>query len=45
MKGTCNGTATSEAMNAKRPRNALLVATAEEERPTLASTIYASVLE
>lgn len=42
---TCNGTATSVAMNANVPRHALFVATAEEERPELASTIYDSVLE
>lgn len=39
MRRTCNGTATSDATNANKPRNALLVATAEEDRPVLASTM------
>ena len=42
---TCIGTATSAAMKAMPPRKALLEATAEDERPLLASTIYARVLE
>jgi hypothetical protein len=42
---TCSGTATSAAMNPANPLHKLLVATAVDERPTLASTIYASVLE
>ena len=41
---TCRGAATSVAMNAVRPRNALFAATADDDRPTLASTMYASVL-
>ena len=35
----CSGTATSAAMNADPPRKALLVATADEERPLFASTM------
>ena len=35
---TWRGTATSAKVKAKRPRTQLLAATAEEERPTLAST-------
>ena len=42
---SCSGTATSAATKAESPRNALFVATADEERPLLASTMYASVLE
>jgi hypothetical protein len=42
---TWSGTAISVATNAAMPRKALFVATAVEERPTLASTIYASELE
>jgi hypothetical protein len=42
---TCSGTATSAAMNPAIPLHKVLVATAVDERPTLASTIYASVLK
>ena len=42
---TCSGTAISVAINAAMPRKALFVATAVEDRPTLASTIYANELE
>ena len=41
---TCSGAATSVAMKAVRPRNALFAATADEERPVFASTMYARVL-
>ena len=41
---TWSGAATSVATKAVRPRNALLAATAEDERPMLASTMYARVL-
>jgi hypothetical protein len=41
---TCNGTAISAATNADIPRKELLVATALDDRPTLASTMYAKVL-
>lgn len=39
-----SGAATSAAMNPKTPRKRLFVATAVEDRPVLASTMYASVL-
>ena len=42
---TCIGTAISVATKAKIPRNALFAATTTEDRPALASTIYARVLE
>lgn len=41
---TCIGTATSVLEKAHRPRNTLLVATALEDLPALASTIYARML-
>lgn len=41
---TCNGIAISAATNADMPRKELLVATALDDRPTLASTMYARVL-
>ena len=41
----CSGTAASVKMQAATPRKQLFVATAAEERPGFASTMYASVLE
>jgi hypothetical protein len=41
---TCNGTAISAAINARKPLKELFVATAVPDLPTFASTIYASVL-
>jgi hypothetical protein len=40
-----SGTAASVKMKARTQRKKLFVATAEKERPGLASTMYASVLE
>ena len=42
---TWSGTAISAATKALPPRKQLFVAVAEEERPVLASTMYANVLE
>ena len=42
---SCSGTATSVNTNAATPRTKLFVATAADERPGLASTRYATVLE
>lgn len=39
QKRTCKGTAISAAMNPQMPRKKLFRATADEERPTLASTM------
>lgn len=44
QRRTCRGTAISAATNADKPLNALFVAAAVDERPTFASTMYASVL-
>ena len=44
-KESCSGTAASVNTNAATPRKQLFIATADEERPGLASTIYAAVLE
>ena len=41
---TWSGAATSVETKDVRPRNALFAATAEDERPILASTMYARVL-
>lgn len=41
----CKGIATSAAMNAISPRKKLFTATALEDRPALASTMYANILE
>ena len=41
---TCNGTAISPATNPDIPRKQLLVATALDDRPTLASTMYVKEL-
>lgn len=38
---TCNGTATSNEINAMTPEHELFVATALDDLPTLASTMYA----
>ena len=45
VERTCNGTAISAATKPNDPRKQLFKATADELRPTLASTIYARVLE
>ena len=42
---TCSGTASSAAMKPAVPLKKLFVATAVEDLPVFASTIYASVLE
>jgi hypothetical protein len=42
---TCRGTAISVATKAVSPRTVLFVATAVEDRPVFASTMYASVDE